>query len=708
MKEQLLRTKRKRQRSPTVVVDREGQRYHRRLWWTTTLLLVSLFLSSTEGAQAPAVVGEQQMANDPPNRINAPNRSREKKTSTTRSSSATTDSLPSKSRESKPMTVQFPTPQKDQSRPVNKASSSDSSSRSADNNNNNNINNNNNHKLRAKHEDENEINNNKQDKLVSSSSQHDIESDFMKWCTDILGIDTILEIQTFEYYDYMRAMPQEDWNDDDDDTENDDGASYYQDFPLLPVRGLAASRDIAVGEVVIRIPLGALLSVATTIDQDPVLNTVMGPQARQTHGWAAAATDETSALLEMPLLAVALLYHVKLGTESPLHPYIQILQLTAGLDQMPFLWNPTRLRTQASEGVRMVARGIQRDMNDMYNTVVPVLVEQYPQIFGPPPSSQQGQDSSGGSEGGDSTTTSDDKNEDSSWMFSREKFQWAFAMITTRHWQLPIEDLPAAMIKQQKNAVDDNNQQQHPKNMFEDSAEDAGLPPASTPTDHWVEEHQGDLDDEISGTTTTNQGRGGVLMDHSFLAPFADLLNFGPPCTRGRYDSQTHSFEITALCDFKKGQEVTFYYSDECDHVVVAAYGFLHPIVPPCPSAEEYRRRSEEWQRRSEKLQDRLGIVYQALEAAEMDLDQLYEYLESCECCRREFLEGRRRTPRNRTDDDDDDVMMNDDDTNSGNRLRHEHVRGAAHTEKDREARHGSSRTKRRWRREQIRSGSEF
>ena len=93
-----------------------------------------------------------------------------------------------------------------------------------------------------------------------------------------------------------------------------------------------------------------------------------------------------------------------------------------------------------------------------------------------------------------------------------------------------------------------------------------------------------------------------------------------------------------------------------------------------------------------------------------MDMDQLYEYLESCECCRREFLEGRggRPTRRNRTDDDDDDDMNDDDNHSRSNRLRHEHVRGAAQTEKDREARHGSSRTKRRWRREQIRSGSEF
>ena len=124
----------------------------------------------------------------------------------------------------------------------------------------------------------------------------------------------------------------------------------------------------------------------------------------------------------------------------------------------------------------------------------------------------------------------------------------------------------------------------------------------------------------------------------------------------------------------------------------------MHPIVPPCPSAEEYRQRSEDWQRRAEKLEERLSAVYMALEESELDLDRLYEYLRSCDCCYEDYMQASsssgRRIP-NRTDDDDDD-----------DRPRHEHVRGAAHfTEKDREARHGSRRTKRRWR---ARSGSEF
>jgi hypothetical protein len=245
----------------------------------------------------------------------------------------------------------------------------------------------------------------------------------------------------------------------------------------------------------------------------------------------------------MPLLAVTLLYHADLGQQSPIYPYIQMLKLTQGVDAMPFLWSADRLRAEASEGVRMVARGIQKDMNEMYDTIVQTLIERHPDLFGP----------------------KQDKGDE--WMFSRKRFEWAFAMLTTRHWQLPIQDLhfdskndkPSSIINQQQDDI---------------GGEDGELPPASTPTDSWIQEHGVALDDPIM--LDTGGPRESEVVNHSFLAPFADLLNFGPPCTRGKYDRKTQSFEITATCDFRKGQEVTFYYSDECDHVVSLLFLFCY------------------------------------------------------------------------------------------------------------------------------------
>lgn len=358
-----------------------------------------------------------------------------------------------------------------------------------------------------------------------------LETKFLEWCKTALGVETILEIQTFEYVDYVQELLN-DWDHDEDDDSDSKKASNATYVPtLVPVRGLAASRHISSGETVIRIPLHGLLSITTTIDQDPFLSPIMGPVARKEYGWNLAADDE-GFLLELSLLSVALLYHCKLGDESPLAPYIAILQ-SSPVDSMPFLWNRDELR-QASPGIRQVARGIRQDIRDMYQTVLQnVLLTQRPDIF--------------------------DNDQ-----FSLENFYWAFAMVNSRHWQLPIEDLDQQPLLVEPPALTPTKKQVA---GFEDQ-----VPPAAMPTDAWVQEHQ-ELDDDIANESDINV-KSDTTMEHSFLAPVADLLNFGPPCTRGRYDPQTHTFEIIASCSFRKGQEVTFWYSDECADVMVGMYGF--------------------------------------------------------------------------------------------------------------------------------------
>lgn len=448
--------------------------------------------------------------------------------------------------------------------------------------------------------------------------QRTTSDDFMDWCKQALGITTILEIQTFDYYNYMAVMPEEDWNDDDAEA-----MPPVDSVPMMAVRGLAASRDIAEGEVVIRIPLHALLSVTTTIDKDPVLGPVMGPDARQRHGWMAGGsssdsedTEPPASLTEIPLLAVALLHHRRLGTASPLVPYLRILQSTP-VDSMPYLWSKERLKSDVSEGVRTVARGIKREMRDMYEDVMEVLIAAHPDLFGAPEN---------GSE----------------WMFSYDNFGWAFAMVNSRHWQLPIVDMEDRPPSRQ------HHQQQDPE-------DDGQVPPASTPTDAWLREHATDTEPTIPVS----------ISPHSFLAPVADLLNFGPPCTRGSYNADLHVFEMIATCAFRQGQEVTFWYSDECDHWMAAVYGFTHPLVPPCPSAEDYRRRAEDWQARAEDHARQLKQSQAEVDYLEGELVWLQDILDGCDCCKYDAPH-----------------------------LRHEHVRGAA--AKDDLVRHGRVRQMRR------------
>lgn len=393
------------------------------------------------------------------------------------------------------------------------------------------------------------------------------EQEFLIWCTQVLGIQTSLQVENFEYYDYMRMSQVED----------DDICDNNVVFPIISARGLAASRDIRVGDVVISIPFHALISVPTTIDHDPVLSGILGPPARAKYGW-----EDDASYFESTLLAIAILYHSRLGNVSPLHNYIQVLETNTPLDSMPLLWDKARLKREMTRGVRKIVKGILQDTREMYDIVMEVLRENHPAVF---------LDNA----------------------YSYERFQWAFAMVNSRHWYLPIPDL---------------NSENQPKMKRKTEESEYGFNeqvlPASQPTEEWVREQEEIENMEQPDMTRHNS--------HSFLAPMADLLNFGPPCTQGRYNTEKKTFEIVATCPFLAGQEVTFFYSDDCEDVIIANYGFTHPMVPKCPSADEWRERSELWQRRAEALELELEKSFQELGQMDVELEVLHSLLRKCDC----------------------------------------------------------------------------
>jgi hypothetical protein len=365
------------------------------------------------------------------------------------------------------------------------------------------------------------------EQAVYDQREHDR---FLTWCRDTLGIFSLLEIRVFEYEDFTTDDMLVDLEEDLIDLSNDHRGS--KEKQKVPIRGLAAIQDIEKGEVIIEIPLKALWSLGTTIDSDPVLGgNVMGPQARTKYGWDTALENDNKTVLdnkqsnstetqffEMPLLAVALLYHVQLKEFSSYAPYINILKATP-IDSMPFLWTAKRLKESpiATEGVRAVAKSIRQEMRDMYESVVEVLIENHPGVFGKDTARRNNQE----------------------WMYSYEKFQWAFAIVNSRHWQLPIEDVDVLSRGLQAKADNPMKMSNFEPGSPMNAVVDEQLPPASMPTQHWVQEH-GDVDDELpisdqsvrlASHKSLNFGSGII---HSFLAPVADLLNFGPPCTRGR------------------------------------------------------------------------------------------------------------------------------------------------------------------------------
>ncbi|KAL3904089.1 MAG: hypothetical protein SGARI_005087 [Bacillariaceae sp.] len=227
-------------------------------------------------------------------------------------------------------------------------------------------------------------------------------------------------------------------------------------------------------------------------------------------------------------------------------------------------------------------------------------------------------------------------------MFSLEKFHWAFSLVNSRHWHLPVPetDDPISVHLEEEDAT--HNDEPSPSTNDNKKSEDDNIsfndqPPASMPTEEWMEHQREELrkgEERESGSDTADAAVAEEFLDHhpippatSFLAPVADLLNFGPPCTKGRYNYTTHVFEIVATCPFRKGQEITFWYTDACEDVFMANYGFTMPMmVPKCASLKD------EASAAVKHLTRDLAIAYQELDRMDSQVDELLTVLHECHC----------------------------------------------------------------------------
>jgi hypothetical protein len=261
----------------------------------------------------------------------------------------------------------------------------------------------------------------------SSRAEYDA---YMHWCEKVLGIQSVVEIREFEYLDHLKLHWDEkareefydprgfDWLRQYADSVEDDGSRDAMP-PTKLVRGLAAKYDVQPGDIVISIPLYSLLSVPTTIDHDPVLSRILGPDARRTYGWA-----DTSEY-ELQLLVLAVLYHRSLGDDSPMAYYVDVL-LGTPTDSFPFLWSDRELNEKVrDEGVKTMARSVRLHLYEMYDEIIGTLVKAKPEWFAPPGGHFSKQQTEGS---------------ESDWAYSYENFQWAFAMVISRHHYLPIHD----------------------------------------------------------------------------------------------------------------------------------------------------------------------------------------------------------------------------------------------------------------------------
>eukprot|EP00980_Cylindrotheca_fusiformis_P010762 scaffold2435_cov121-Cylindrotheca_fusiformis.AAC.2 len=488
--------------------------------------------------------------------------------------------------------------------------------------------------IRQRHQDE--------DKRATNTREQQ-QPEFFRWVEEALNISTeLVELKDFQYYDYIRAMKDRvdvfydeearyydafhqldimleegERDDNDDDVEDEDRFLSIFDYPTVSTRGLAAARDIEVGQIILQIPHNALWTVSNRIDDDAILSQVMGLDARLKHGW-------NSQVDEIPLLAVALLYHFQLfrhaeeeQEESPFWAYLQLLDETNVHDQIPHMWSAQKLRRSATVGVRREAKGIQKDVKELYQRILVPLTKEHPDIFG----NHNVEDAS-----------DDDKIQkpyaDEEWMFSLERFHWAFALVNSRHWHLPI---PAADGTEEEDEaallVDPNIQ-------FDEN----GSPPASMPTEEWMDfqqqvEHKRDEESQKENNDLEEHSsleNNDWAVGNSFLAPVADMLNFGPPCTRGLYNTTTHTFDIVATCKIRKGQEITFWYADACQDVFMANYGFTLPtMVPTC---EPFYYDTMTNSGFALQLERELLLTLDELDLMDMEMERLENTLEACNC----------------------------------------------------------------------------
>lgn len=162
----------------------------------------------------------------------------------------------------------------------------------------------------------------------------------------------------------------------------------------------------------------------------------------------------------------------------------------------------------------------------------------------------------------------------SEWMYSLQNFGWAYTMVNSRHWHVPCDDL------------------------------DSTLKTENLKIDQSV---------------------------HTFLVPMADFINFGPPCTKGHYNQQTHAFEIIATCNFAPNQEITFWYTDDCEDIVLANYGFTHHMISKCPIVDQDNE-SDRWRDRAHQLNNELSEALNNLQLMRKAINELQSKLEDCGC----------------------------------------------------------------------------
>ncbi len=89
------------------------------------------------------------------------------------------------------------------------------------------------------------------------------------------------------------------------------------------------------------------------------------------------------------------------------------------------------------------------------------------------------------------------------------------------------------------------------------------------------------------------------------------------------------SIILVAVCPYTTGQEVTFYYSDDCEDIIIANYGFLHPMISKCPTLEDLKIQNMHLKDQVEAMTDAWVTIQNKLVKMEEEVKRLRH---GCNC----------------------------------------------------------------------------
>eukprot|EP01006_Ploeotia_vitrea_P028868 TRINITY_DN61505_c0_g1_i1.p2 TRINITY_DN61505_c0_g1~~TRINITY_DN61505_c0_g1_i1.p2 ORF type:complete len:308 (-),score=33.74 TRINITY_DN61505_c0_g1_i1:1543-2466(-) len=244
--------------------------------------------------------------------------------------------------------------------------------------------------------------------------------------------------------------------------------AYFEQEGGEKLRGVAAAVDIKEGETIVEIPIDKLFSPANAKKSD----------------LAQIFNDRNVPWTDDMMLTVWFMYEI-LQHNSPWEPYLNLVQQSP-VESMAIYWDDEVLGHYSSNLIQITHQRLAR-ISNQYAALFPYLSTTYSDIFGG----------------------------ENAQYFTWAQFKWAWALISSRYWYLPIHG-----------------------------------------------EH------------------------HKFMVPMADLINFGDAYSTAEIDEKNDSFKIVAQQDFNKGDQIFFWYTDDCQDWIWVEYGFSHPSIAKC---EEYQ-----------------------------------------------------------------------------------------------------------------------